>query len=375
MQQQTTQLARVRPSSVPFVVDINMRPSDVTQDRRRRAAGGRVGRVHLHAREPRAAPARQPAVLRPRPARCVAEYLDLRRASPSASPQQPQARRPRRVAATRSLGGRLQRDAPDLRGQGARHQPRHPASSSRRSAPTASSSRSRARATSSIGTERIYDDKLRHRRRPSALRRPRPAVDRRRPARLPARAGQAQRAVPVLRHDRPLPDGLAVRLHLPLPQGPGGAQRSRSWSSSSTPPTPRRPGSRTATGPRSRNQFSRCEGVVNVSDEVPARADLGDLRLAGPERRQPVRRCRSTTPTTSSPAATLQQKSNGAFFKNTRGALRKLDRAPRTAANTPGAVREGPLRPRHRPGARPATPTPRPRTSSRARSPDEPAWR
>jgi hypothetical protein len=32
----------------------------------------------------------------------------------------------------------------------------------------------------------------------------------------------------------------------------------------------------------------------------------------------------------------LQQKSNGAFFKNTRAALRKLDRAPVTAANAPG---------------------------------------
>ena len=32
----------------------------------------------------------------------------------------------------------------------------------------------------------------------------------------------------------------------------------------------------------------------------------------------------------------LQQKSNGAFFKNTRGALRKLNRAPRTAKNSPG---------------------------------------
>jgi hypothetical protein len=32
----------------------------------------------------------------------------------------------------------------------------------------------------------------------------------------------------------------------------------------------------------------------------------------------------------------LQQKSNGAFFKNTRGALRKLDRPPITAANAPG---------------------------------------
>jgi hypothetical protein len=32
----------------------------------------------------------------------------------------------------------------------------------------------------------------------------------------------------------------------------------------------------------------------------------------------------------------VQQKSNGAFYKNTRGALRKLDTPPRTAKNTPG---------------------------------------
>jgi len=51
------------------------------------------------------------------------------------------------------------------------------------------------------------------------------------------------------------------------------------------------------------NQFSRCEGVVNVSDEVQRG---------------------------------LQQKSNGAFFKNTRAALRKIDRAPINAGNAPG---------------------------------------
>ena len=39
----------------------------------------------------------------------------------------------------------------------------------------------------------------------------------------------------------------------------------------------------------------------------------------------------------------LQQKSNGAFFKNTRGALRKLDRARRTATQHARPVREGPL--------------------------------
>jgi hypothetical protein len=31
-----------------------------------------------------------------------------------------------------------------------------------------------------------------------------------------------------------------------------------------------------------------------------------------------------------------QQKSNGAFYKNARGALKKLNRKPKTAANAPG---------------------------------------
>lgn len=36
------------------------------------------------------------------------------------------------------------------------------------------------------------------------------------------------------------------------------------------------------------------------------------------------------------PGPPLQQTSNGAFFKNSRGAIRRLDKPPRTAANTPG---------------------------------------
>ena len=68
-----------------------------------------------------------------------------------------------------------------------------------------------------------------------------------------------------------------------------------------------------------------------------ARADLGHLRLAGPQRQQPVRRCRSTTPTTWSPAAPLQQKSNGAFFKNTAPCASSTGRRsrPRTRRGSP----------------------------------------
>jgi arsenite oxidase large subunit len=82
------------------------------------------------------------------------------------------------------------------------------------------------------------------------------------------------------------------------------------------------------------NQFSRCEGVVNVSDEVQqglisaifgwqARTDTNPFGMPQYYANNLVA------------GGPLQQKSNGAFFKNTRAALRKLDRPPVTAANTP----------------------------------------
>ena len=82
---------------------------------------------------------------------------------------------------------------------------------------------------------------VRHRGRPRPLRRPRLELDRRRSARVPARGDQAERAVPVLRHHGPLPDGLAVGLHVPLAATTSPTAACRSWSSSCTRRTPARP--------------------------------------------------------------------------------------------------------------------------------------
>jgi arsenite oxidase large subunit len=84
-----------------------------------------------------------------------------------------------------------------------------------------------------------------------------------------------------------------------------------------------------------RNQFSACEGVVNVSDQVPRGVISAIFGWQGPSDDNPfgVARYYANNLVAGGP---LQQKSNGAFFKNTRGALRKLDRTRRTARNTPG---------------------------------------
>jgi arsenite oxidase large subunit len=83
------------------------------------------------------------------------------------------------------------------------------------------------------------------------------------------------------------------------------------------------------------NQFSRCEGVVNVSDEVQPGLISAIFGWQGPSDDNPfgMPQHYSNNLVAGGP---LQQNSNGAFFKNTRGALRKLDRAPITAANAPG---------------------------------------
>ena len=83
------------------------------------------------------------------------------------------------------------------------------------------------------------------------------------------------------------------------------------------------------------NQYSKTQGVVNVSDEVPPGLVSAVFGWQGP----------NDSSATGVPAyyannliggGPLQQKSNGAFYKNNRGALRKLDIPPRTAENTPG---------------------------------------
>jgi arsenite oxidase large subunit len=84
-----------------------------------------------------------------------------------------------------------------------------------------------------------------------------------------------------------------------------------------------------------RNQFSACEGVVNVSEQVPPGLISAIFGWQGATDDNPfgVPRYYANNLVAGGP---LQQKSNGAFFKNTRGALTKLIRAARTASNTPG---------------------------------------
>jgi arsenite oxidase large subunit len=83
------------------------------------------------------------------------------------------------------------------------------------------------------------------------------------------------------------------------------------------------------------NQFSRCEGVVNVSNEVQRGLISAIFGWQGPSDNNPfgMPEFYANNLVAGGP---MQQKSNGAFFKNARGALRKLDRAPITAANAPG---------------------------------------
>jgi arsenite oxidase large subunit len=84
------------------------------------------------------------------------------------------------------------------------------------------------------------------------------------------------------------------------------------------------------------NQYSSTQGVVNVSDQVPPGLVSAIFGWQG----------RTDSKATGDPqfyannlvagGPDVQQVSNGAFFKNTRGALKKLDTPPRTATNTPG---------------------------------------
>ena len=117
--------ARVRQAKVPFVVDINIRPSDTSAARRRRAPRSGLGRVHLHAREPRAAAARQPAVLRPA-GRGRPRIPDLR---PHRPEDRRQVRHPRSRRSGRTPPGRTSSTAcaRPSEAQGRRHRPDHAA--------------------------------------------------------------------------------------------------------------------------------------------------------------------------------------------------------------------------------------------------------
>jgi arsenite oxidase large subunit len=85
------------------------------------------------------------------------------------------------------------------------------------------------------------------------------------------------------------------------------------------------------------NQYSTMQGVVNVSDQVQPGLVSALFGWAGP----------TDNSATGVPAyyannlvgggPNLQQKSNGAFYKNSRVAIRKLKRTPKTAKNMPGA--------------------------------------
>jgi arsenite oxidase large subunit len=83
------------------------------------------------------------------------------------------------------------------------------------------------------------------------------------------------------------------------------------------------------------NQFSRCQGVVNVTDMVPPGLIGAIFGWQGPSDNNPFGMPQYYANNLVA-GGDAQQKSNGAFFKNTRGSLRKLKRAPRNARNTPG---------------------------------------
>jgi arsenite oxidase large subunit len=82
------------------------------------------------------------------------------------------------------------------------------------------------------------------------------------------------------------------------------------------------------------NQFSSCQGVVNVSDEVQPGLISAIFGWQGFTDDNPFGMPQYYANNLIA-GGDLQQKSNGAFFKNTRAALRKLDRAPVTATSAP----------------------------------------
>ena len=84
------------------------------------------------------------------------------------------------------------------------------------------------------------------------------------------------------------------------------------------------------------NQYSATQGVVNVSDQVPAGLVSAIFGWQGPHDSKATGDSQFYANNLVAGGPDVQQVSNGAFYKNTRGALRKLDTAPRTAKNTPG---------------------------------------
>ncbi len=83
-----------------------------------------------------------------------------------------------------------------------------------------------------------------------------------------------------------------------------------------------------------RNQFSSCQGVVNVSDGVPPGVISAIFGWQGPTDKNEFGEPRFYANNLIA-GGPLQQTSNGAFFKNTRAALKKIKRPPITAENAP----------------------------------------
>jgi arsenite oxidase large subunit len=83
-----------------------------------------------------------------------------------------------------------------------------------------------------------------------------------------------------------------------------------------------------------RNQFSSCQGVVNVSDAVPAGVISAIFGWQGPTDSNEFGEPRFYANNLIA-GGPLQQTSNGAFFKNTRAALKKVKRPRITAENAP----------------------------------------
>ena len=115
MQQQTTQLRQFA-ERVPFIVDVNMRPQDTTTIADVVLPAAAWGE-YTYTRENLERRLRVNEKFYDRPGEVESEYLIFAQPRPQAR-RAPQAR-PRRVA-VRVVGGRLQRDAQDQGGQGAR---------------------------------------------------------------------------------------------------------------------------------------------------------------------------------------------------------------------------------------------------------------
>ena len=335
MQQQTTQLRRFF-ERVPFVVDINIRPSDVTRSPTS-CCRPRPWGEYTYTRENLERRLRVNQQFYDPPGEVRAEYLIFVQIAQRLA-QQPRPARRQRVA-VHPLGGRLRRACTRPRkASRSGSTTSRPQRADRRSAPTGSSSRP-ARGQQARRHRAHLHRQVRHRRRPRSLHR-RATTPWTTPTRsrcCPRRSSPTPQYpffVTTVRYQTIWQSGYTYRWLTDLARA-----ACRSWSSSSTPPTPSKAGLNDGDWAELRNQYAACEGVVNVSDQVPPGRDVGDLRLAGPERRQPVRRSRSTTRTTWSPAGRLQQKSNGAFFKNTRGAAAQAQPGARTAKNSPGLLR------------------------------------